>query len=114
MYVQGLRSTVRFVRASYGTDVRSYHKLFEISWIHDSDFTRAIQLDSTYADAWEYRGISYSSFDKLAEARRDLERAAKLNPDAAKSLRRYVGSEGKTPIKALPARPASRPGPKRN
>ena len=68
------------------------------------DFTKAIQLDSTYADAWEYRGISYSSFDKLSEARRDLEKAAKLNPDAAKSLRRYVGNEdGKAPIKPAPA-----------
>lgn len=64
------------------------------------DFTKAIQLDSTYADAWEYRGISYSSFDKLSEARRDLEKAAKLNPDASKSLKRYVGTdEGHAPIK---------------
>ena len=65
------------------------------------DFTKAIELDSTYADAWEYRGISYSSFDKLSEARRDLEKAAQLNPEAAKSLKRYVGTdEGKAPIKA--------------
>jgi tetratricopeptide (TPR) repeat protein len=80
------------------------------------DFTKAIQLDSTYADAWEYRGISYSSFDKLSEARRDLEKAATLNPEAAKSLKRYVGNEeGKAPIKPAPvARPGTgyhpRPG----
>lgn len=73
-----------------------------------ADFTRAIQLDSAYADAWEYRGISYASFDKLPEARRDLERATALNPDAAKSLRRYVGNDGKEPIKAAPMR-APRP-----
>jgi tetratricopeptide (TPR) repeat protein len=64
------------------------------------DFTKAIQFDSTYADAWEYRGISYSSFDKLSEARRDLEKAATLNPEAAKSLKRYVGNtDGRAPIK---------------
>ena len=69
-----------------------------------ADFTHAIQLDSTYADAWEYRGISYSSFDKLSEARRDLEMATKLNPEAAKSLRRYLGNdEGHAPIKSAPA-----------
>ena len=69
-----------------------------------ADFTRAIQLDSAYADAWEYRGISYASFDKLPEARRDLEHATDLNPNAAKSLHRYVGHDGKEPIKAAPAR----------
>ena len=74
-----------------------------------AEFTNAIQLDSTYADAWEYRGISYSSFDKLPEARRDLERAAKLNPEATKSLRRYVGNDGKEPIKAPGAKPTPRP-----
>ena len=64
------------------------------------DFTRAIQLDSAYADAWEYRGISYSSFDKLSEARRDLEKATKLNPEAGKSMRRYLGNnDGLAPIK---------------
>ena len=64
------------------------------------DFTKAIQADSAYADAWEYRGISYSSFDKLSEARRDLEKAATLNPEAGKSLRRYVGNaDGRAPIK---------------
>lgn len=73
-----------------------------------ADFTRAIQLDSTYADAWEYRGISFASFDKLPEARRDLERATALNPEAAKSLRRYVGSPGQEPIK-IPATRAPRP-----
>jgi len=54
-----------------------------------SDFTRAIALDSLYADAIEYRGISYASFDRMKEARQDLEKAAKLNPEAEKSLRRY-------------------------
>ncbi len=78
-----------------------------------ADFTKAIQLDSAYADAWEYRGISYSSFDKLSEARRDLERAAKLNPEAAKSLKRYVGNDGHEPIKAAPvARPGTGSHPK--
>jgi Flp pilus assembly protein TadD len=54
-----------------------------------SDFTRAIAIDSLYADAIEYRGISYASFDRLKEARRDLTKAAQLNPEAEKSLRRY-------------------------
>ena len=76
-----------------------------------ADFTKAIQLDSTYADAWEYRGISYSSFERLSEARRDLERAAKLNPEATKSLRRYVGNDGKEPIKPTPPPRTPRPLP---
>ena len=77
-----------------------------------ADFTRAIQLDSTYADAWEYRGISYSSFDKLSEARRDLEKAAKLNPEATKSLRRYMGNaDGRQPIKPTPVSRTPRPVP---
>ena len=74
-----------------------------------ADFTRAIQLDSAYADAWEYRGISYASFDRLSEARRDLERAVKLNPEAAKSLHRYVGNDGREPIKVPTARTSPRP-----
>ncbi|OGX90444.1 tetratricopeptide repeat protein [Hymenobacter coccineus] len=73
-----------------------------------ADFTHAIQIDSAYADAWEYRGISYASFDKMPEARRDLEHATDLNPNAAKSLRRYVGHDGKEPIKVAPMR-APRP-----
>jgi Flp pilus assembly protein TadD len=73
------------------------------------DFTKAIQLDSTYADAWEYRGISYASFEKLADARRDLEMATKLNPDAAKSLRKYVGNQDKESAKKPAARTATRP-----
>ena len=78
-----------------------------------ADFTKAIQLDSAYADAWEYRGISYSSFDKLSEARRDLEQAAKLNPEAAKSLRRYVGNDGREPIKAPASSGSATPAAKR-
>lgn len=54
------------------------------------DFTAAISLDAEYADAYEYRGISYASLNKPAEARTDLEKAAQLNPEAVKSLRRYV------------------------
>ncbi|WP_262903257.1 tetratricopeptide repeat protein [Hymenobacter psoromatis] len=54
-----------------------------------SDFTRALAIDSLYADALEYRGISYSSYDRVKEARRDLEKAARLNPEAERSLRRY-------------------------
>ena len=55
-----------------------------------SDFTRALAVDSLYADALEYRGISYASYDRKNEARRDLEKAARLNPEAEKSLRRYA------------------------
>ncbi len=54
-----------------------------------SDFTRAIAIDSLYADAIEYRGISYASYDRMKEARKDLQKAARLNPEAEKSLRRY-------------------------
>ena len=57
------------------------------------DLTKAIELDSTYADAWEYRGISYASFDRPKEARRDLEMAARLNPAAEKSVKRYLGEK---------------------
>ena len=57
-----------------------------------ADFTRALALDSLYADAFEYRGISYASYDRNKEARRDLEKAAKLNPEAQKSLRHYTTS----------------------
>jgi tetratricopeptide (TPR) repeat protein len=53
------------------------------------DFTRALAVDSLYADALEYRGISYANFDRIKEAQKDLEKAARLNPDAQKSLRRY-------------------------
>jgi Flp pilus assembly protein TadD len=59
-----------------------------------ADFSRAIALDSLYADAIEYRGISYASFDRMKEARADLHKAARLNPEAEKSLRRY--SKGNT------------------
>ena len=54
-----------------------------------SDFSRALAVDSLYADALEYRGISYAGFDRTKEAQKDLEKAAKLNPEARKSLRRY-------------------------
>ena len=35
------------------------------------------------------RGISYANFDRPKEARRDLEKATRLNPSAERSLRRY-------------------------
>jgi tetratricopeptide (TPR) repeat protein len=54
-----------------------------------ADFTRALVVDSLYADALEYRGISYANFDRTKEAQKDLEKAARLNPEAQKSLRRY-------------------------
>lgn len=54
-----------------------------------ADFSRALAVDSLYANALEYRGISYASYDRPKEARRDLEKAARLDPEAEKSLRRY-------------------------
>ncbi|WP_410780108.1 tetratricopeptide repeat protein [Hymenobacter sp. 5516J-16] len=55
------------------------------------DFAKAISIDPNYADAYEYRGISYASINKPAEAKADLEKATQLNPEAEKSLRRYAG-----------------------
>ena len=63
-------------------------------------------LDSTYADAWEYRGISYASFDRLKEARRDLEKAATLNPEAEKSVKRYLGEKEGQPRSSTAAQAA--------
>ena len=57
-----------------------------------ADFSRALAVDSLYADALEYRGISYAGFDRTKEAQKDLEKAASLNPEAKKSLRRYGSS----------------------
>ena len=53
------------------------------------DFGAIIEQEPENADALEYRGVCYSHSGQDALAMQDLEKAAALNPEAAKTLKRY-------------------------
>ncbi|MCC2548092.1 tetratricopeptide repeat protein [Hymenobacter sp. BT175] len=53
------------------------------------DLNRVVNMDAQCAEAYEYRAICYSELGKEEEARQQMAMAVQLNPDAAKSLRRY-------------------------
>ena len=63
-------------------DVSAYKIRGRISTSSDdtalADFNKVISLSPESADAYEYRGYLYEELEKIAEARKDLEKAASL------------------------------------
>jgi Flp pilus assembly protein TadD len=48
-----------------------------------SDFTKALELNSNYAEAYNYRGVAYSTLGDHEHALADYNAAIKLQPDEA-------------------------------
>ena len=51
--------------------------------IEIAEFTEAIRLDPTYAEAYYRRGLAYDDMEKVDKAEADFDEAIRLSPDAA-------------------------------
>jgi tetratricopeptide (TPR) repeat protein len=51
-----------------------------------TNYTKAIQLDSSFAEAFRYRATAYCYLKKYTEALADFDRAIKLDPEDAASF----------------------------
>jgi tetratricopeptide (TPR) repeat protein len=49
------------------------------------DFTKAIKYDSSFAEAYLLRGVSYGKMDKISEAIADFSKASELRVDFAEA-----------------------------
>ena len=55
-----------------------------------ADFTKVIQLDAKYADAYALRATILLSKGRKAEARADLQRAVQLKPEIRTEYQKYI------------------------
>lgn len=68
-------------------DLRGQIRMSQEDWYGAiSDFTAAIELDSTYADALNHRGASKTNLGDDESAIDDLDRAIRHNPKMAEAL----------------------------
>jgi tetratricopeptide (TPR) repeat protein len=65
-----------FKRGNTADEQENYREAIE-------DYTKAISLDSSYTEAWNYRGFSECLVNGYYDAIRDFDNAIKLDPDYA-------------------------------
>ena len=69
-------------------DVYSRHQDFENAI---KEFSRAIEINSRYADAYHNRGVAYQNIGDFARAMKDFETALDINPNLWQSAQNLAG-----------------------
>jgi tetratricopeptide (TPR) repeat protein len=73
----------------------AYNNLGSIALVNEDDyeeavryFTKAIEIDSLYAQAWCNRGIAYEFLNEWEKARADFKRCLKIDPEYESAVKR--------------------------